>query len=154
MPLTTKRPRWFVTRPMNPECITGRIARRLVVGLSALAVTSCAPSLTAMREREPIRSWSAAAAPTAVLDCLQVQLDRESGLAMFNPKANLRTQREAHEGGVVVLIARGSMNNAIEFIVTARPEGAGSHVELRTWADWPRVIVPVIERCTGAQGNR
>lgn len=136
--------------PMMP----GRIAPVLIVGLVALVATSCAPSLTAMREREPVRTWSAAAAPTAVLDCLQVQLDRESGLAMFNPKANLRTQREAHEGGAVVLIARGSMNNAMEFIVTARPEGAGSHVELRTWADWPRVIVPVIERCTGAQGSR
>jgi hypothetical protein len=117
--------------------------------VASLTLAACAPSLTEMREREPARTWQAPSTPpAAVLDCVQARLDSEPSRPwpFMKPMANMRTSRE-QTGDAVALIARGQVNNAMEFIISARPVGAGSTVELRTWADWPRVIGPVIEGC-------
>jgi hypothetical protein len=45
------------------------------------------------------------------------------------------------------------MNNAPEWILSARSTGADTHVELRTWLSWPEVIGPVIDRCAQSKAS-
>jgi hypothetical protein len=137
---------------MNGQARSALVWASRFAPLILIAAAGCNPSVVEMRERDPVQAWLSTLPPAAVLQCVQARLDSEGGQGFFaSPLANLRTHVEEREG-THTMLARGAMNNAPEFIISARPTpGAGTHVELRTWLGWPKVIGPIVGRC--AQGQ-
>jgi hypothetical protein len=112
----------------------------------ALLLTGCAgagPTMAELQDRPIDRTWRSSANPGAVTQCVQEQIDQESGY--FNSLAYLPTQMEERDGGWR-LVARAQAQYPA-FIVGARPAAGGSQVELRAWGSWPERIAPVIDRC-------
>ena len=109
-----------------------------------LLLTGCAgPTMAELQDRPVDRTWQALANPAAVTQCVQDQLDQESGY--FNSLAYLPTQLEERDGGYR-MVARAQAQYPA-FIISTRPATGGAHVELRAWGSWPERIGPVIDHC-------
>lgn len=116
--------------------------RWLVVPM--LLLSGCAgPSMAELQDRPVDRTWGSSASPGAVTQCVQDQLDQETGY--FNSLAYLPTQMEERDGGWR-LVGRAQAQYPA-FIIGAHPASGGSQVELRAWGSWPDRIGPVIDRC-------
>ncbi|HEY7251017.1 MAG TPA: hypothetical protein VIG37_11015, partial [Methylomirabilota bacterium] len=66
----------------------------------ALLLTGCAgagPTMAELQDRPIDRTWKSAADPGAVTQCVQEQIDQESGY--LNSLAYLPTQMEERDGG-------------------------------------------------------
>jgi hypothetical protein len=115
----------------------------LVAGSVLLLATACAPSVAELRDRPVDATYASPSSASAVVQCVRQDLDRQSGIT--NGLAYLLTATE-QDGDTVSLTARYDAKYPV-FVVSARPDGTGSTVDVRAWATWPGRIAPVVERC-------
>jgi hypothetical protein len=112
-----------------------------------LLLAGCAgPTMAELQDRPVDRTWKASVHPATVTQCVQDQLDQESGY--FNSLAYLPTQLEERDGGYR-MVARAQAQYPAFIISTSRATG-GANVELRAWGSWLERIGPVIDRCVQA----